>query len=100
MKRGEGGGGGIFKRVRLRLLGSEIGGADEAEPSDAVTRTVPVPLWLLLLLLVVVAWAALDRLLLPSVRWFLRSRANTIEGGTSEVQRNIIAKRVLGLPGD
>jgi alkylation response protein AidB-like acyl-CoA dehydrogenase len=29
---------------------------------------------------------------------FLRARANTIEGGTTEVMQNIIAERVLGLP--
>ncbi len=35
---------------------------------------------------------------LSATREWLRSRANSIEGGTSEVQLNIIAKRILALP--
>lgn len=35
---------------------------------------------------------------LTQTRAWLRTKANSIEGGTSEVQLNIIAKRVLGLP--
>lgn len=35
---------------------------------------------------------------LQITREWLRSKANSIEGGTAEVQLNVIAKRVLGLP--
>ena len=29
---------------------------------------------------------------------FLRTRANSIEGGTTDILKNIVAERVLGLP--
>jgi len=35
---------------------------------------------------------------LAVTRSWLRSKGNSIEGGTSEVQLNVISKRVLGLP--
>ena len=50
-------------------------------------------------------WGALmdDEYAPASARWarqFLQDRAMTIAGGTSEVQKNIVAQRILGLPRD
>ena len=42
------------------------------------------------------AWGKQDEMTLAK-NW-LRSKGNSIEGGTSEIQLNIIAKRILGLP--
>ena len=32
------------------------------------------------------------------MRGWLRSKANSIEGGSSEINLNVVSKRVLGLP--
>ncbi|HSO96278.1 MAG TPA: acyl-CoA dehydrogenase family protein [Acidimicrobiia bacterium] len=63
---------------RLQVLATDLLGPD-ATARDAPTGDYP---------------AGLAR----EVHGMLRSRANTIEGGTSEVNRNIIGERVLGLP--
>jgi len=43
-----------------------------------MTSRVSLPLWLALLLAALAAWAVLDRLLVPSVRWYLRRRVNRV----------------------
>src|SRR3954447_19530424 len=43
-----------------------------------MTRLVSLPLWLVIVLLLLAAWAALDRLLVPGVRWYLRRRVNRV----------------------
>ena len=47
-----------------------------------------------------VAWMPGDLRAEGRAQTFLRARANTIEGGTSEVLRNQMAERILGLPRD
>jgi glycerol-3-phosphate O-acyltransferase len=39
-----------------------------------MTGSVTLPVWLVFLIILLAAWAALERLLIPSVRWFLRRR--------------------------
>jgi len=41
---------------------------------------------------------AFDQAMQQETRHWLRTKANSIEGGTSEINLNIISKRVLGLP--
>ncbi|MBI3367970.1 MAG: 1-acyl-sn-glycerol-3-phosphate acyltransferase [Burkholderiales bacterium] len=43
-----------------------------------MATSVTVPLWLAALVGLLAAWALLDRLLMPSARWLLRSRANKV----------------------
>jgi len=43
-----------------------------------MSQTVAVPLWLALLVLALAAWALLDRLLVPGVRFVIRQRANRL----------------------
>src|SRR5512134_3429386 len=43
-----------------------------------MASTVTLPLWVVALSGALSAWAVLDRLLVPSVRWFLRTRANRV----------------------
>jgi alkylation response protein AidB-like acyl-CoA dehydrogenase len=45
-----------------------------------------------------IAWEPDDGEAQAKAHAFLRARANTIEGGTSEILRNMIGERVLGLP--
>ena len=73
---------------RIQLLAVDVLGADATawEPSRPPGAEGPAPS------------GEADRELPYEVRGMLRSRANTIEGGTTEVNKNVIGERVLGLP--
>src|SRR5512134_1628266 len=40
--------------------------------------TVTLPTWLFVLLLLLALWAAVDRLLVPGVRWYLRRKVDRV----------------------
>jgi glycerol-3-phosphate O-acyltransferase len=40
--------------------------------------TITLPLWLFVVLALLAAWAALERLMVPSARWFIRQRTNRV----------------------
>lgn len=86
-----------------RLTGARARGADAARVSSILKLTSSeasqqrYSLLMDLLGAQGLAWTADDDAPPSIAKQWLRSRANTIEGGTSEVQLNIIAKRVLGM---
>jgi glycerol-3-phosphate O-acyltransferase len=43
-----------------------------------MSGTVTVPIWIAILVGLAAAWAVYDRIMAPSVRWYLRSRANRV----------------------
>ena len=45
---------------------------------DAMTGHITISIWLFVFLVAVVVWAILDRVLIPSTRWFLRRRINRV----------------------
>jgi glycerol-3-phosphate O-acyltransferase len=46
--------------------------------SETMTSTVTLPAWLFVILALLAAWALLERLLVPGVRWYLRRKVNRV----------------------
>src|SRR5262245_42623783 len=44
----------------------------------AMMEQVTLPLWIFILLVLLAVWAALDLMLLPGVRWYLRRKVNRL----------------------
>ena len=58
--------------------------------------SITVPLWLFVLLVALASWAAVGGLFLPSLRWYLRRRADRV---LDEVAAKLKSLRNAGPPG-
>jgi alkylation response protein AidB-like acyl-CoA dehydrogenase len=94
----------VIKMTNLRAAAARKGGK-RAGPEGSITKLFQAEFNKRLQSLAMdvlgasaTAWSTDDTDTNAKVRGFLRSRANTIEGGTSEIMRNILGERVLGLP--
>ena len=74
-----------------------------------MSEPVVLPFWLLLVVLALAAWAAVDKLLLPAMRWFVRGRVNRVLEEVStrlrisvrpfqRTRRQVLVHRLLGDP--
>ena len=43
-----------------------------------MSASITLPVWLMIVIGGLAAWALLDRLLMPSMRWWVKSRANRV----------------------
>ena len=50
----------------------------EFKKAGAVSGQITISIWLFLFLIAFAVWAILDRVLIPSTRWFLRRRINRV----------------------
>jgi alkylation response protein AidB-like acyl-CoA dehydrogenase len=86
----------LVRRHVIRTVETEVNGGDGADALSSILKVTWSELWQQITDLGLAGGCAEHR-----DRWrheFLDSRAATIYSGTSEIQRNIIAERVLGLP--
>lgn len=88
--------------LNLRLVQRAVAGSDEPSIEGALTKLIGAELAQSLaeLGLRLAGPAAVDGTDSALATAYLYSRAMTIAGGTSEISRNVIAERILGLPRD
>ena len=60
------------------LLGNRLRLSYALRQRSSIHSTISLPVWLAAVLLLLAGWAALDLLLIPSVRWILRRRVNRV----------------------